>query len=112
VKLLVQPHLEIIARAWQSYAPVADDARGGPRRHDDDSIGERNRLFEIVGNEQHRLAVRAPQLQQQVAHDLPGLRIERPERLVHQEDLWVADQHLREAYALALAAGKHMRIAV
>ena len=57
-----------------------------------------------MGDEQHRLAVRVPELQQEIAHDLAGLGIERPERLVHQQDLWIADQYLGEADALALAA--------
>ncbi len=65
-----------------------------------------------MGDEQHRLAVGIPQLQQEVAHDLSGLGIERPERLVHQQDLGIADQHLREANALALTAREHMRIAI
>ena len=64
-----------------------------------------------MGDEQHRLAVGVPQLQQQIAHDLSRLRIERPERLVHQQDLRVADQHLGEADAFALAARQHVRIA-
>jgi hypothetical protein len=65
-----------------------------------------------VGDEQHGLAVAGPQLEQQVAHDLPGLRIERAERLVHQQDLRVADQHLGEADALPLSARELMGIAV
>ena len=72
---------------------------------------KRDRLFEIMGDEQHRLAVGAPQVEQQVAHDLPRLRVERTERLVHQQDFRIADQHLRQADALALAAGQHVRIA-
>ena len=96
----------------QRHPPVADDARGRPRRHDDDAVGERDRLFQIVGDEQHRLAVGAPQIEQQIAHDLPRLRVERAERLVHQQDFRIADQHLREADALALAAREHVRIAV
>ena len=83
-----------------------------PCRHDHDAVGERDRLFEIVGDEQHRLAVGIPQFQQQVAHDLPGLRVERAERLVHQKDFWIADQDLREADALALPARQHVRITV
>jgi hypothetical protein len=63
-----------------------------------------------VGDEQHRLAVGGPQFKQKIAHDLPGLGIERPERLVHQENPGIADQHLREADALALSARQHMRI--
>ena len=112
VERRVELDLGDVARARQRHAPVADDARGRPRRHDHDAVGERDRLFEIVGDEQHRLAVGAPQIEQQIAHDLPRLRVERAERLVHQQDLRIADQHLREPDALALAAGEHVRIAV
>jgi len=37
-------------------APVADDARAGHRRHDQDAIGSAHRLIAIVGDEQHSLA--------------------------------------------------------
>ena len=43
-------------------------------------------------------------VQQQIAHDLPGLGVERAERLVHQQDLRVADQDLRRA--LLACAGR------
>ena len=86
--------------------------RRRPRRHDDYAIGKRDGFLEIVGDEQHRLAVGLPQVQQEVAHDLPRLRVERPERLVHQQDFRIADQDLREPDALPLPAGQHMRIAV
>ena len=95
----------------ERHPPVADDARARPRRHDHDAVGQRDRLLQIVGDEQHRLAVGVPQFQQQIAHDLPGLGVERAERLVHQQDFRVADQHLRQADALALAARQHVRIA-
>ena len=65
-----------------------------------------------MGDEQHRLAVGVPEIEQQIAHDLPGLGVERAERLIHQEDLRIADQNLRQADALALTAGQHVRIAV
>jgi hypothetical protein len=81
----------------------------GPADHN--AVRERDRLLEIMGDEHHRLAVKAPQVEQQVAHDLPGLRVERAERLVHQQDLRVADQHLHQADALALPTGQHVRIA-
>ena len=35
-----------------------------------------------------------------------------PEGLVHEQDLGVADQHLRQRHALALPAREHVRIAV
>ena len=59
-------------------------------------------------------ALRSPahSSKQQVAHDLARLRVERPERLVHQQDLRVADQHLGEADALALSSRELVGIAV
>src|SRR5690348_6499285 len=112
VKILVQPRLENVAWTCQLNAPVPDDARTWAGRHDHHAVGERDRLFQIMGDEQHRLAILVPEIEQKAAHHLPGLCIERAERLVHQQNLGVADQDLRQADALALAAGKHMRIAV
>ena len=100
-----------IARPRDRNPPVADDARRRPRRHDHHAVGQRDRLLKIVGDEHHRLAVGAPQVEQQIAHDLTGLRIERTERLVHQQDFRIADQHLGETNALALPTGQHVRIA-
>src|SRR6185437_3627894 len=57
VKFPVQPDLENIARARQRHPPVADDARTRSCRHDHHPICERDRLFEVVGDEQHRLAI-------------------------------------------------------
>jgi hypothetical protein len=54
----------------------------------------------------------APQIEQQVTHDLARLRVERAERLIHQQNLRIADQHLRQPDALALAAGQHVRVAI
>ena len=54
----------------------------------------------------------APQLEQLVLHQLARLHVERGERLVHQQDLRIEDQHLRERHALAHAARELVRIAV
>jgi hypothetical protein len=106
-----QARLGGFARALEVDGVVADHPRARTRRHDHHPIREGDRFLQIMGDEQHRPLAR-PQAHEQVAHDLPGLGIERPERLIHQQDLRVADQHLREADPLALAAGELMRIAV
>ena len=54
----------------------------------------------------------APELQQLVFHQLPRLDVERRERLVHEQDLRIEDQHLRERGALAHAARELVRVAV
>lgn len=46
-----------VSGARQADRVIADDARGRPRRHDDDPVGERDCLFQIVGHEYYRLAV-------------------------------------------------------
>ena len=112
VERAVELHFRRVARARERHGPVADDARGGPGRHDDDAIRQRDRLFEIVGDEHHRLAVGAPQIEQQIAHDLARLRVKRAERLVHQQNLRIADQHLHQPDALPLPAREHVRITV
>ena len=53
-----------------------------------------------------------PQLEQLVLHQLARLDVERGERLVHQQDLRIEDQHLRQRHALAHAARELVRIAV
>src|SRR5262245_60829247 len=60
VKFLFHSHLGNVARARQRHAPIADEACGGAGRHDDDAVGERDCFLEIMGDEQHRLAVGAP----------------------------------------------------
>ena len=91
---------------------VANDAGLRAGGHDHDTVGERDGFLQVMRHEHHGLAIRGPEVEEQRAHDLPGLRVERAEGLVHQQDLGVADQDLREADALALAAGELMRIAI
>src|SRR5262249_22524182 len=101
-----------VARPRERHAPVPYDARGGACGHDHDPIGQGNCFFQIVGDEQNRLSVRGPQVEQQVAYDLACLGVQWTEWLIHKEDLWITDQNLRETDALALSTGQHMRIAV
>jgi hypothetical protein len=108
----LEAHLRDVARARQGDREIADDARRRARRHHDHAVRERDRLLEVVGHEHHGLAVRRPQVEEQVAHDLAGLRVEGPEGLVHEQDLGIPDQHLGQRHALALAAGEHVGIAV
>ena len=96
--------LRCIARSCEGNAPVTNDARCWPCRHNDHPIGERDCFFQIVGHEKNRLAIGGPKIEQQVTHDLPRLRVERPERFVHKQDFGISDQYLGQANALALAA--------
>ena len=57
-------------------------------------------------------AIGRPQIEQLVLHQLTRLDVERRERLVHQQDLGIEDQRLRERDALAHAARKLVRIPI
>src|SRR5215468_8578348 len=54
--------------------------------HDHDLVRERDRLNQIMGDEEHRAALFAPELEQLVMQTHPGLGIERAERLIEQND--------------------------
>ena len=83
--------------------------RVGPRSHHDDAVGEVDRLLDRVRDEHHRLVLGGEHLQQQVLHRRAGLRIERAERLVHQQELRLDRVGARQGEALAHAARQHAR---
>ena len=89
-----------VARARQvDVEDLLDPA--GPGRQQDDAVGERQRLAQIVGHEQHGLLLALPDIQQHLVHVELGVGVERAERLVHQQDLGLA----RSACASAPRAG-------
>src|SRR5215217_2983561 len=91
VQVLEEPRLTLeMKRARARDVDVEDglDAPGS-RAHHDDAIGEEDRLVDLVGDKQHRLAGLVPDLQQLLLHELARLRVERGERLVHEQDLGV-----------------------
>src|SRR5215831_20883077 len=79
-----------------------DDARlpPRPRRHDHDLVGVQDRLGDRVRDEQDGLAPRLPDPQELEAHLLARERVERAERLVHQEQAWVGQQSTANGHAL------------
>ena len=83
-----------------------------PSLHDHDAVGEQHRLVEIVGDEQDGLAGAGVDVEQLGLHGLARLRVERAERLVHQQHLRVDGERARDADALLHAAGELMRAAV
>ena len=92
--------------------PVVDDVdeAAGPRRHHADAVGQHRRLVERMRDQQHGRAGLAPQPQQLVAHQQPGLLVERAERLVEQDQPRLQHQRAGDADALAHAAGQLRRI--
>jgi hypothetical protein len=64
-----------------------------------------------VRDEDHRLLVALPEAQQLDLHQLAGLRVERAEGLVHEEDRRLDDQCPSEVRALAHSARELVRVA-
>ena len=105
-------HLGDVARARQVDREFADRVRGRPGAQADHAVAHRDRLVEVVGDEEHRLLLLGPERQDLVLHQLAGLDVEGRERFVHQDDVGVQDQGLRQADALAHAARELVRVAV
>src|SRR5205814_6451387 len=97
--------LRDVPRPWQVDG-VARLDRARARGHDDDLVGQRDGLLEIVGDEEDGLARGTPQREELVLHEIARLYVERAERLVHEEHARVGHERLRELRALAHAAGE------
>src|SRR5262245_16660371 len=83
----------------------------GPPREDGDAVAERNRLHDVMGDEHDRAASSFPESQQLVLEDEPGLRVERAERLIHQDHVdALVDDGAHDGSALAHTARKLVRI--
>src|SRR4051794_28366007 len=81
----------------------------GPGAHHDDAAAEKDRLLDVVGDEQHRLLVALPDAEQQFLHQGAGLVVERAERLVEEQDFWIVGKGARDRGALLHAAGQLLR---
>ena len=75
-----------------------------PRGHHHDAIAQQNRFFDIMGDEYRRSPIGTPHPQELLLHDAARLRIERGERLVHQQDFRIVDKHARERNPLSHTA--------
>jgi hypothetical protein len=78
----------------------------GPGFHDHKACGEEKRFFHRVGDEEHHLAGAVPDIEDEFLHLLACQRIERAERLIHQEHGGVGGKRAGDADALLHAAGK------
>ena len=78
--------------------------RARARRHHRNPVRQKDRFADIVRHEQRRVAGRFVNAQQLVLHDPAGLRIERAERLVHQQDFRIVREAGGDRYALLHAA--------
>ena len=88
---------------------VGDDARRGAGQHEH-PVAEVDALVDVVGDQQHRAAVLAAHPQQQVLELGPGLRVDRRERLVHQQQRRPGGQRPGDRHPLLHAAGELPRV--
>ena len=78
---------------------------------DRDPVAHLDRLVDVVGDEDDRLADLGLQAQELVLQALAVDRVDRAERLVHQHQRRVGGERAGHADALALAAGELRRVA-
>ncbi len=83
-----------------------------PSTEDRDSVAHLDRLVDVVGDEDHRLADLAVEPPQLVLQPEARDRVERAERLVHQQHGRVCRERAGEPDALALAAGQLRGVAL
>jgi hypothetical protein len=99
------------AATAEHHAVFALDAARSARQHDD-AVGHRDRLADVVRDQQHRLALGAQHLHHLVGDGQARLRIQGREGLVQQHDVRLGDQGARQRHPLAHAAGELARIVV
>src|SRR5215208_2486968 len=107
--VLARPDLVARIRQVDRYV-LTDYSRRFAQRYD--AVGEKHRLFHIMGDEQDRDRNGLPNLQNQFLQDRPRERIDRAKWLVHQQHVRLADQSARNADALLHAAGELIGIIV
>ena len=84
----------------------------GAAGQQDDAIPEAHGLAHVVGHEQDRAAGGLPDPLELVVEDVAGHGVERPEGLVHQQDLGLLGERAGEGDALAHAARELVRLAL
>ena len=87
---------------WASRPPVGEDR---------DPVAHLHRLVDVVGDEHDGLAELLLQPQELVLQPHPDHRVDRAERLVHQQHRRVRRERARHADPLPLAAGELVRVA-
>ncbi len=95
-------------RAWCGASMSATTRPGRGERTT--TRRQEGRLEDVVGHEQHgRPGLPAPDLEQLVLERLSGHLVERPERLVHQQQPWTGDERAGDRDAHPHAAGELAR---
>ena len=106
-----------LSRSFEAARPrdvdlddLADAA--GSRAHDAHRVGEQDRLVDVVRDERDRAAMALPELGQEALRAGPRERVERAERLVHEQHLRVVRERARDRHALLHAARELLGVGV
>jgi hypothetical protein len=78
----------------------------GPRAHHADRVGEQDGLVDVVRDERDRAAVTLPELRQEALRAGARERVERAERLVHEQHPRVVGERTGDRDALLHASGQ------
>ena len=96
--------------------PVSTDVLlgdpAGPAGEQHHPVAEADRLADVVGDEQHGEPGARPERLELVVEQVAGHRVERAERLVHEQDVGLLRERPGERGALAHAAGELVRALV
>ncbi len=98
-----------VARPRQRHLEYLGDGRARPDRHHGDAVGEQDGLGDVVGHEHHGLTGALPDRQEHCVHAAAGQRVERAERLVHQQHFRLDRQRPGDLQPLAHSAGQLRR---
>ena len=98
-----------LARMRQVDVERRLDRRRARRQHQD-AIGQVDRFLDVVGDQQHRVALLVEDAPQLDPHPQAHQRVERRERLVHVQDLGLDHEGAGELDALEHAARQLVRI--
>ena len=102
-------HLAFVPGALELHGHRLEHAAGPSRQHDH-AIGHVHGLLDIVGHVENARARALPDPEQLLHHQRARLRVERGERLVHEEHGGVDGEGPRDAHPLPHAPGELVRI--
>ena len=103
---------EIIGRGAQHAGRGVVLSEPAALLEDGDPVAEADGLLDVVGDEDDGLGQPGLDVEELVLKATADDRIDRAERLVHQQDVGVGSQRPGYADALALSAGELVRVAV
>ena len=102
---------DLVARAWE--IDLHDLLHlGGRVREDDDPVGEVDGLVDVVSDEEDRDPVLLTDAKRQVLEIAARLRVDRRERLVHEQDRGLVGERARDRDPLLHPAGELPRVAI